>query len=244
MKKLVIMVCMIGIALMLLSACGLVNPVNAIMGNTVNKEIVVEKDAAESLDINIDLGVGNLEITGGAEEWVTGEMEYTRSKLKSQLSYNLKHGVGEVSIEQKRSGNFFNSFGKQKTNWDIQLSNDIPMDLHINAGVSDTTLDLRGVQITNLTVDAGVGDIKVDLSGDWTNSFNTTIHTGVGDTKVVLPKHVGVKVVSKKGLGSANFPGFKSLGNNEYVNDAYESAEVVITLNVETGVGDSSFQLQ
>ena len=120
----------------------------------------------------------------------------------------------------------------------------VPMNLSVDSGVSSTELDLQGLMLEKLDINAGVGDLYVDLGGDaWENSFETNITTGVGEATVILPSEVGVKIKSEKGLGTSNVVGFISQGEGVYVNEAYEDADVILTVNTEMGVGDITFKL-
>ena len=52
-----------------------------------------------------------------------------------------------------------------------------------------------------------------------------------------------MKIKSEKGLGTSNVVGFISQGEGVYVNEAYEKADVILTVNTEIGVGDITFKL-
>ncbi|MRH44518.1 hypothetical protein GH741_17885 [Aquibacillus halophilus] len=244
MKKQLLLGCIVGFGLLTVVGCGSLNPINAVVGDIEKDEIVVKKDQATELEMELDLGAGEMHVTGGANDWITGEIEYNSSKLKPKVSYDLDGKTGKASIKQKKNVNLNVEFGEHKNRWYLQLTDDIPMDLQVDVGASDTKLDLRGIQLTELNLDAGVGDIEVDLSGDWQESFDATIHTGIGETTVILPKDVGVKVVSEKGIGTADFTGFISQGDNVYVNEAYETADVVIMVEAEMGIGEANFKLK
>ncbi|CAM5679659.1 hypothetical protein LSPH24S_08318 [Lysinibacillus sphaericus] len=104
-------------------------------------------------------------------------------------------------------------------------------------------LDLRGLKLEKLDIETGVGDLNVDLGGDWKKSFKTNIETGVGQTTVILPSEVGVKITTEKGIGSMNLEGFIAKGKGVFVNEAYEKADIVLEVNSELGVGDVTFKL-
>ncbi|WP_233436365.1 LiaF domain-containing protein [Lysinibacillus capsici] len=117
------------------------------------------------------------------------------------------------------------------------------MDLNVETGASLANLDLQGLQLEKLDIEAGVGDLTVNLGGDWKKSFTTTIETGVGQTTVILPSKVGVKLTTEKGIGSSNVEGLISKGNGVYVNEAYDKADVVLEVNSELGIGEITFKL-
>lgn len=235
----------ISMLILLLAGCG-INPVNAIWSNDKTQEIKVEKDNAEKLDVTIDFSVGNLTVTGDAPstDWMTGELVYNNKDFEAKTNYRLRNNKGEISIQQKNRAKWNARFGENKNSWDLQLNNSIPTDLSVKAGVSDSNLDLRGIHLTSLNVDAGVGSMEVDLRGDWQESFNASIKTGVGETVILLPDEVGVKITAKTGIGAVNFDGFTAKGNNVYVNETYETADVTITITAETGIGETKFRLQ
>ena len=114
----------------------------------------------------------------------------------------------------------------------------------MNSGASKSNLDLKGLKLSNFEVNAGVGDMTIDLGGKWKESFDATLHMGVGKSTIILPKNIGVKIKSSNGIGKADFVGFISKGDGIYVNEAYEDADVMINLNTELGVGEATFQLE
>ncbi|MDZ5472591.1 toast rack family protein [Bacillus sp. 31A1R] len=209
------------------------------------QSVNINKDSAEQLKVELNIGVGNLDVTAGSNEWIEGTLEYSNKKLEPEVSYDLRGKTGKVKIDQQNDGFASNlNMGDFKNDWDLQLSEDVPMDLEVNNGASDTELNLSGLQLTSLEVNSGVGDLTLDLSGDWKESFSTNVAMGVGDTTMILPKDVGVKVTSSKGIGSSNFEGFISRGDGVYVNEAYKNADVILTVNMELGVGDINFKIE
>ncbi|WP_160909452.1 hypothetical protein [Pontibacillus yanchengensis] len=59
--------------------------------------------------------------------------------------------------------------------WDVNLTKDIPLQLNVNIGASDTSLNLSGLQLSELSIHSGVGEMDVDLSGTWKDSFNVDL---------------------------------------------------------------------
>ncbi|MCD8508998.1 MAG: toast rack family protein [Bacillus sp. (in: Bacteria)] len=229
-----------------LAGCSSLNPVSATIGNDITQEVTIEKDNAESLDVTIDFSVGNLMVSGGAQssDWMTGELLYNNKDFEAKAEYRLKKNRGEIILKQKNSGKWNSIVSDTKNQWDLELNNSVPTDLSIKAGVAESKLDLKGLHLTTLSVDAGVGSMEVDLSGDWLSSFKGEIKTGIGETTILLPKDVGVEITAKTGIGAVNFDGFISKGNNVYVNEAYDTADVVITITANTGIGETKFALK
>lgn len=207
----------------------------------VSGALSIKKDNAKSLDVDIRFGAGNLLIEGGATEWVEGDIDSNVKKWYPAVTYKNKRDVGYVEIRQKMNG--LTALQKKRNNWNLQLTDKIPVNLNVEMGVSDSELKLAGLHISHLSVDAGVSDTTINLAGDWRESFDADIDLGVGDAEIYLPKGTGVKLTVSKGIGSVGTKGFVSKGNGVYVNEAYDHSDVSINLKVSVGVGSVKFLL-
>ncbi len=215
-----------------------------VAGKENHKNILVKQDKAKQIDVILNAGIGQLNVYGGANEWVEGEATYNSEDLKPKVKYKLTGKKGKVTIDQSKKDLSITKLNNIKSVWDLELTDEIPINLEINTGASETYLDLQGLQLSNLDIHAGVGDITVDLSGNWKESFDVDLEIGVGQSTIILPKDVGVKIKSSKGIGQSNFVGFISEGNGVYVNQAFKDADVKITVNTDLGVGQSNFELE
>ncbi|MEJ2747732.1 MAG: LiaF-related protein, partial [Anaerolineae bacterium] len=130
-----------------------------------------------------------------------------------------------------------------KYEWDLKLNDDIPMDLDINLGVGENNLELSGLTLNSLDIQTGVGETTIDLTGDWANSFDVDIKGGVGKTTVYLPSNVGVRVETQTGIGGINVHNLIQNGDT-YTNAAYDSADVVLDIKVQGGIGAIDLILQ
>ncbi|KHE70437.1 toast rack family protein [Halobacillus sp. BBL2006] len=234
MKKLIQLAGVSAAAVLLLAGCQFVQA-----GDTESENETVDRDAAESLSVDIDLGVGELDISPGSKNWLDGQFQYNHSKLKPVVSYKLKGTQGDLDLSQKQK-KFNIGFSKEnETKWDLQLNKEVPTELSVETGVSDSHLDLRGMNLEDLDVDTGVGDVTLDLSGDWNESLNVKIDSGVGNTTIYIPKEVGVKIRADKGVGDIHVEDLIVKGDRTYVNKAYEDgADVVMDIDADLGVGD------
>lgn len=225
--------------LLLISGCGLFESASS---KEETSKVTIEKDKAEALDLDLNIGAGELVVSSGTKEWVEGTIEYNYKNFKPEVSYELNGKTGKGVIKQPNLKKI--KTGKTKNSWNLELNDKIPLDLTVNSGASKTELDLKGLELTNLDVNAGVGDITIDLGGKWNTSFDAAIKMGVGKTTIILPKDVGVKIKASKGIGKAEFVDFISKGNGVYVNEAYENADVIIDLETEMGIGEVIFKLE
>lgn len=239
MKKNIVVVLLISANLLWLAGCS-----SVVLGKEQDSSIQIEKDVAKQLDITLNVGAGKLNVTEGAKDWVEGEIQYNVDDLKPKVSYKRSGDTGKVVIKQSKKDFSGINIGSVKNEWDLKLSDDVPMELEVNTGASDTKLNLQGLQLENLNVNTGVGNVTVDLSGDWQESFDVDLKMGVGQSTIILPSNVGVKIKSTKGIGHADFKGLIFKGNGIYVNKAYEMADVKIDIHTDLGVGEANFVLE
>ncbi|WP_088012236.1 toast rack family protein [Gottfriedia acidiceleris] len=238
MKKLFISALLIISSVFVLTGCGVFNN-----GKVKEETVSIHQDKAKKLDVSLDLGAGVMNVSKGTKKWVEGSIEYNNKYFNPDVSYKLKDSTGEVRIDQSKK-HFPNvKIGKLKNEWNLKLSNKVPINLDVNTGASKTNLDLRGLNLNEVEIEAGVGELNVNLGGSWNKSFEANIDTGVGKTTIVLPSDVGVKVNLDKGIGKANVIDLISKGNGVYVNEAYENADVKLTINMDIGVGEVNFKL-
>lgn len=205
-------------------------------------EMTITKDNAKSLAVKVEFGAGILSISGGANDWMEANFDYKNKKNAPKVTSNVKKGTHYITVEQKPKVLSFNR-SKLESTWNMQLNNDIPIDLDVDMGVSEATLDLKGLQLNKLDIESGVSDSTIDMSGEWKNSFSANLTIGVGDMTILLPEQTGVKLKISTGLGQADMKGFISQGKGVYVNEAYENADVKIDMKADIGIGNLTVKL-
>lgn len=214
------------------------------IGDEKNSDVFIENDEAKQLEIDLTIDYGQVNISAGSNHWVEGDITYNMNELEPKVTYKLKRDKGKIKIDQPKKTKVNIKKGSLKNEWDLELTNDIPVDLKVNTGASNTSMNLKGMQLESLNIETGVGKSTLNLSGDWKESFNVNIEMGVGESTIILPKDVGVEIKSSKGIGSASFNGFTSNGNDVYVNDAFEHADVIISVQTELGIGSVNFEIE
>ncbi|WP_214480594.1 toast rack family protein [Bacillus sp. SM2101] len=215
--------------------------------NIIKEEIhEIKEDKAKELEVLLYYGAGYLNVSNGAKGWAEGTFKYEDVEVKPDVSYDLIMDKGTITVKQPDKASIIDDFNaafssSQNNRWDIHLTDKIPMELNINAGATYTELDLRGLQLNILNINSAIGELTIDLSGDWEKSFDVTLKKAMGSTKIYLPSDVGVKINSNKGFQSTNFKRLFSNTDDFYVNNAYENADVIVNINTILTTGDIEF---
>jgi hypothetical protein len=227
----------------------------------------VDLGNARSVEAEVELGLGELALEGGASALL--EAEYTTNVTMSLpvTTYSVENGRGLLRIEydeEQELGGIpdLTRIADYVSRWNLALSDDVPLDLAIAVGKGTGHIDLRSIDLATLEVDVGQGDATIDLRGEWhggpvieigggqgalTVDLRGTwhedavvdIHTGMGSATVLLPSETGVVVHASSGIGGVNAVGLVRDGNR-YVNSAFDTSDVTLSVDVSVGVGDAN----
>ena len=213
----------------------------ATVGEVRTETQSVQLGGANSVDARVEMGVGNLAISGGASELLDAGFTYNIEEWKPEVAYSVKAGdkTGSLLVEQPATGIPLTSNARYE--WDLRFANGVPLDLEVNMGAGEQDLDLSGLSLKRLEVTGGTGNTSVDLTGVARQSFDARVINSVGNTTVKLPSDTGVKVTLVQGLGNIDANGLKVDGDT-YTNDAYGNSDETINLYVETATGNITLE--
>ena len=201
----------------------------------------VDPKNAQSARARLEMGAGELNLTGGADKLMEGDFSYNVPDWKPRVSYDVSGEKGELVVKQG-SANGGNLSGGARNEWDISMNDQLPTDLVVRLGAGESNLDLDSLTLTGVDLHTGAGKTTVDLSGDYARDFDTTIEGGVGQATVLLPSEVGVKAKAEGGIGGINAEGLKKVGGS-YVNDAYGESDTNLSIDVKGGVGEITLKV-
>ncbi|TFG49642.1 MAG: hypothetical protein E4H33_01820, partial [Anaerolineales bacterium] len=126
----------------------------------------VELEDAESVNVDILMRAGKLEVNGGADSLLEGEFFYSNRAYAPEVSYRVRsNGVGSLQILQDDKPGI-QIPPSYKNDWDLTFNNDIPMDMEVTLGAGESILNLGDLALDNFTMQMGAGESYVDLSGD------------------------------------------------------------------------------
>jgi hypothetical protein len=212
-----------------------------VAGEMVEDSQTIELGRAESAEVKLDIGVGELRIQGGARELMEAYFSYNIEHWKPEVDYRIVRDQGVLTVRQGESRGM--TLGRKRNRWDISLNDDVPLDLNIDFGVGEGKLDLTGLTLKSLDIDMGIGEMVLDLSGDRKHSFDVILDGGIGSATIYLPEHIGIRARIDGGIGSIDAKGFKKRGEI-YTNDAFGKTDVSIDIDVDAGIGSIELKLR
>lgn len=232
MKQLVVL--MVAAALFL-GSCGTQR-----IGEMQRDSRTVDLENAQSVETELRMGAGELNVSGGADALMEADFTYNVADWKPEVSYDLSGDTGELRVKQGSGGGI--PGGDARNEWDIRFNDEVPTDLHLQMGAGESNLDLDSLTLTELDLQMGAGKTTVDLTGDYGQDLEARIQGGVGEATVLLPSEVGVRARAEGGLGKINAEGLQREGDS-YVNDAYGDSDVSLEVDVQGGVGEINLEV-
>lgn len=204
------------------------------IGETRTITQAVELGSARAATVRIDMPVGELTVKGGADGLAQATFRINAVNWEPRVDYDLNGDEGLLLVDKPNAE--IPLGGALVNQWDLQLSNAVPIDLEIDTGAGEAELDLRGLDLSGLTIETGAGSTVVDLSGTLDHDLRVTISGGVGDLSVTLPTDMGVQVSAETGIGGLTNGGLMRDGDH-YVNEAFGEAAHTLYLDISSGVG-------
>ena len=214
---------------------GASGPQRVEVGELQTESRSVDPENADSVRANLRIGLGELNLTGGADSLMEADFAYNVAAWQPGVSYEMVGDTGELSVQQQGLGEGLPG-PDARNEWDLRFNDAMPMDLRVQMGGGVSDLDLDSLTLTGLNLDVGAGATTVDLTGDWERDLSAVVRGGAGELTMLLPSQIGVRVNAETGLGRINADGLRKQGN-AYVNDAYGDSEVSLEVRASGGVG-------
>lgn len=209
-------------------------------GDVVPHTIEEDLNGAETLSVEIELGAADAQIGALEDERMAARGEFrANERLQPQIAYSVQGDRGRLTIGEQ--GREYLPFGLGFTGrLDLALNSNVPLDLTIQAGAGDLTLDLTEINLRSLTIKGGIGSITLILPSQ--GAFTAEISTGVGSFAITVPDELSALIEVDSGLGSADVPtAFVRQEEGLWATPAYSAAEHAM-IHISMGVGSVDIQ--
>jgi hypothetical protein len=192
----------------------------------------VDRDRAEIVKVNLNMGAGKLQVGSGTEKLLQAYFTYNVPAWKPIVKYE----AGALTIDQGKTGHANFNPGPMKYEWDLRFGRETPLDFGVNFGAGEAQLDLGSLNLRAVNVQIGVGSLNLDLRGRPQHDYNVHIQGGIGEAIVRLPAGAGVYANANGGIGEIKTRGLRKEGDH-WENDAYATAKVKVRVDVQGGIG-------
>lgn len=161
-----------------------------------------------------------------------------RRGLPMDLRLEFGAGRADVDLGGLAMEGLRLSTGASEARVDISRPNPLGMDrARLEIGAADfTARRLGNLNARRIDVSAGVGDVTLELTGEWRRDATVSIEMGLGSLQLRVPRGVGLRLEKSTFLTSLDAPDLVRRDGVWYTPD-WEAAERRITVEVEAAFG-------
>lgn len=134
-------------------------------GETETTDIDVDvPDVSGTINLDIEFGAGELNITPGAEDaLVSGTATYNVVEFAPVIEESGRNVTVTMNSEDVNFDAVPN-FDNVENTWDLELASDVEMELGISAGAYEGDIELGGMSIERMRYSGGASDARLSFS--------------------------------------------------------------------------------
>ncbi len=203
---------------------------------------VVREDlaGAKQVDVDLRMGLGNLQVEAldDSTKLLEGSLSYPEGWAAPTVSYRVSGDVGRLTLDGRNThGWVFPFTNTNGESWALGLSREVPLNIRVDAGASSTVLDLRHLQLRELSVSGGVGRLEAYFPSEG-ERMTASIDGGVGEVVLHVPESVAARVTVRGGLGGTSFSDrFTRVDDHTRETAGYNGAANRLEIRIDGGLG-------
>ncbi len=194
---------------------------------------------ASSAQVSLSPPAGSLSVQAQSEPGglLVGQAGIPANQHLMQ-DYSMNGGRAQLALRVTGSNFVMLPGNANQWKWNLSLAPDIPLDLKVDMGAGETTLNLTGLELTSLKVDMGVG--RTDVTLPQSGSYNAEIDQAIGEMVVWVPRGVGVRINPDTALVATNYPVDFQKQGDVIVSPNYDSTQDRVDLRLNLAIGSVS----
>ena len=145
--------------------------------------------------------------------------------------------VGPGRLELEQDTRYGLPWLDRRSDWNVGLPADVPLDLKLDTGASRAVLDLRDLRVRSLDLQTGASDTRV-LLPKAAGITSVRAQAGAASLTIEVPAGVAARIRTRMGLGSSQIDQsrFPPSGGG-YESPDYATAPNRVDLDISGGVG-------
>lgn len=220
-----------------------------------NLEQTINSGKAKNIKALIHISGGELSVKGGSDELAQVKFTYDKEDWVPTVSYTENNELGKLIVKASTEGEEKRIDDDNKCQLVLNGKYNYSLGLVLGAGLADLnfeyfniekalfklgigsfSINLSNVSLPFLRIEAGIGEVKLDLSGAYKNDLKAQINAGIGELKVFVPSDIGVKFIVNGFLGDVQADNYNKQGN-EYTNALFGKTKHSIVVKVNGAIG-------
>ncbi len=203
------------------------------------KAFIIPLEGAARAKVELQHAMGKVEVMGGSTDGMiidghcTGDVAPS-AKLQGDLL------TAKIATPHKLAPMLAFPWNWKPYHWRLGINPNIPLEMHIESGLSDSQIDLSILKVHSLEVETGLGSTTITMPAN-AGFTDAKIKTGLGEAKIGIPDGVAARIRIDGGLGDSDINEFRFPKNGKYYQSTnYDTAPNKIDLKIEYGLGSVS----
>jgi hypothetical protein len=197
-------------------------------GRRLTESLALPLDHATEASVRIRFGAGTL-ATHAAASGQLVDGRFTGGVVDRLL------GPGRVELEQDTR--YGMPWVNRRSDWDVGLTAEVPLDLKVDAGASRAVLDLRDLRVRQLDLQTGASETRILLPRA-AGVTNVRAQAGAASLAIEVPTGVAARIRTRMALGSAQIDQARfPPSSGGYESPGYAEAPNRVDIDVQGGVG-------
>lgn len=185
--------------------------------------------------LNINGGASTFSIEAGGDNLFESSTQKNDSRYYLRKTYTDSTVVLNFNSKNNNKSFDFDDTDLSKVAMKIHT---MPLwDINLNMGAGKAVFDLSSNQVRDINIKGGAADFEIKI-GALYNNVDLSAETGIAKVSILIPTESGCKIVTKTGLSSKHFPGFKKSDDGTFTSPNYNTTKNKIMISLKGGLSD------
>jgi hypothetical protein len=163
------------------------------------------------MKVSLRMNSGDLTISSGTEKLISANLDYFSHKplvdsqqADSGRTINYQIRDKERKWFSGRIGRVWIGRARGRKEWDVRLTDRIPVILNLDLKSGDARLDLSNLKLTECDLDVNNSETDIKI-GEMVEEANLTIRSRSSEISLSIPEGIGLRIVNRTNLSSTSF---------------------------------------
>lgn len=199
-----------------------------VTGGRLMEQLVVPLGSAVRAQVRIKFGAGRLATHRSA----------AGSLVDGDFGGGVRHrldGPGQVELAQDLDGGL--PWFDHNASWDVGLTADVPLELRLDTGACQASIDLAELHVSRLELHTGASETRVRLPRA-AGSTSVIAEAGAASLTLEVPAGVAARIQTRMALGNTRIdPALFPRTGDVYQSPNYGAAANQVDIRVQAGIG-------
>lgn len=199
-------------------------------------DLAINKENDQEVSIKLEYGAGKFELgpSDNPAVLVEGALlgEFTQVVTRDGNKANVKLSAGPHMFLD-----WPNTMGTHGLEWKLNLNKELPTEISVESGASESILNLTDLKVTNLKLETGASSNKIYLPAK-AGSTQVKVDAGAASIDIFIPLGVAARIkldsaISGNKVDNTRFP----WNGKVYESPDFASAQNKVEIKISSGVG-------